>query len=192
MVSALGIAVRDPRHPVRNVLAYYGAGLLAGSSVLALTLLLLNAFLAREPEPQFLLSVMAAVAGAWAVRAMGLPGLWYPRRRWQVPEHWRFVLPLEVTAVGYGALLGTGVLTDVVMPSFWMAFVLSALVASPAAVIVAWMTYALARFLMLLAWTETPSVDMLDSRLFGRRVYVAAANSIALAATSLVLISWII
>lgn len=189
MVDAIGIAVRDPHQPRRRALAYHATGLVAGSMTLALALLLLNGLTAGVRELSFIVPALGVLAGAWALGAIGLPGLWYPRRRWQVPERWRFVLPLEMTALGYGALLGLGVLTDVVLPAFWMAMLLSVLVASPSTVVGAWVVYAGARFSMLFVAAASPSPDLLNSRLVSKRSYVAAANSIVLAATSLVFIS---
>lgn len=54
----------------------------------------------------------AAVAEAFGVRVV-------PQVRRQVPEPWRRVLPLPVTAALYGALLGMGFATFVLTLAFW-------------------------------------------------------------------------
>lgn len=58
------------------------------------------------------LAAAAAVAEAAGVRVL-------PQVRRQVPEPWRRVLPLPVTAGLYGALLGVGFATFVLTLAFW-------------------------------------------------------------------------
>jgi hypothetical protein len=58
------------------------------------------------------IAATAAVAEAAGVRVV-------PQVRRQVPEPWRRVLPLPVTAALYGALLGAGFATFVLTLAFW-------------------------------------------------------------------------
>ena len=44
-----------------------------------------------------------------------------PQARRQVPERWRFELPLPVWATGYGAGLGAGFFTFQPVSTFWVA-----------------------------------------------------------------------
>ena len=123
----------------------------------------------------------------WTLSALGAPGLPFPRRRWQVPEQWRFTMPIEVTLFAYGALLGVGFLTDVVLPAFWMFVLVCALLASPAVIVPAALLYAATRFVALVVWLGSSGGDSLESRLVGWRPLAAGANALVL----LTLSAWI-
>src|SRR5919109_1457042 len=68
-----------------------------------------------------LVLVAAALALLAAVREAGLVRLPLPQRRRQVPEGWRFRLPLPLWATGYGGGLGLGFLTHQPVSTFWVA-----------------------------------------------------------------------
>jgi hypothetical protein len=92
----------------------FGVGAIAGGaasfSVLALAGTALDVRAAAGAT--VVLAAVAAVAEAAGVRVM-------PQVRRQVPEPWRRVLPLPVTAALYGALLGVGFATFVLTLAFW-------------------------------------------------------------------------
>ena len=63
----------------------------------------------------------AALALLAAAREAGLVRFPLPQARRQVPERWRFDLPLPVWATGYGAGLGAGFFTFQPVSTFWVA-----------------------------------------------------------------------
>lgn len=63
----------------------------------------------------------AALALVAAAREAGLVRFPLPQARRQVPEGWRFRLPLPVWSTGYGAGLGAGVFTYQPVSTFWVA-----------------------------------------------------------------------
>jgi hypothetical protein len=183
MVDTIGVAVRDaqPRERIR-AFALHGAGLVLGALLVGLALALLAAAvaglsLASRPVVQIALSVVAL---GWALSAVGAPGLPFPRRRWQVPERWRFALPLDATLLFYGVLLGVGFLTDVVFPAFWMFVVLSVLGGDVATIVLAWLVYALLRLAMTAVWLRDAPGDSLASRFLGWRSVAGATNALVL------------
>ncbi len=70
------------------------------------------------------LLILVALAALDLVRSL-------PQRHGQVPEHWRRTLPLAVWAPGYGAWLGTGVLTYQAAGAGWAAWGLALATADP-------------------------------------------------------------
>jgi hypothetical protein len=63
----------------------------------------------------------ASLALLAAAREAGVLRLSLPQVRRQVPERWRFELPLPIWASGYGAGLGAGLLTYQPVSTFWIA-----------------------------------------------------------------------
>ena len=187
MVDTIGVAVRDaPTRERLRALALHGAGLALGALLVGLALALVAAgaaelSLVASPVVQLGLVVLAL---GWALSAIGAPGLPFPRRRWQVPERWRFALPLDATLLFYGILLGVGFLTDVVFPAFWMFVLLSAIGGSAGTIVVAWLTYALVRLAMTVIWLHDAPADSLASRFLGWRPVAAATNALVLLVTS--------
>jgi hypothetical protein len=137
--------------------------------------------LAASPFVQLGLFLLAL---GWALSAVGAPGLPFPRRRWQVPERWRFALPLDATLLFYGILLGVGFLTDVVFPAFWMFVLLCAIAGGPATIVAAWLVYAVVRLAMTVVWLHDAPSDSLASRFLGWRPVAAATNALVLLTTS--------
>jgi hypothetical protein len=65
------------------------------------------------------------VAGAYLVAAAVRHPLRVPERSWQVPKRW-YTRAGDVAFVAYGAVLGVGVLTPIVFPTFYVLLLLSA------------------------------------------------------------------
>ena len=63
----------------------------------------------------------AGLALVAAAREAGILRFRLPQSRRQVPERWRFELPLPVWASGYGAGLGAGFFTFQPVSTFWVA-----------------------------------------------------------------------
>jgi hypothetical protein len=138
-------------HPLSTLLRSHAAGLALGALVAALTLALLGAGL-QAVLPQSgaaLLMAIGILAIAWLPRtAGGRRGLRWPRRTWQVPEQWRYTMPMPVTLFCFGVLLGLGVLTMPVLPVLWVLVALTVVAASAPVAVAAWLSYALARWFM--------------------------------------------
>ena len=187
MVDTIGVAVRDAgARERRRALTLHLAGLVTGALVVGLTLALVAAAVrpAGLAESPVLRTGLVLLGVGWAVSAFGRRGLPFPRRRWQVPERWRFMMPFETTVLFYGALLGVGFLTDVVFPVFWMFVLLCVFFGSPGLVAAAWLLYALARFGVMTLWLSDAPDDSLTSRFVGWRPVAAAANGVLLLAIS--------
>jgi hypothetical protein len=65
----------------------------------------------------------------------------------EVPEDWRSRYPRDVVNVGYGLLLGLGVLTNVMTPVFWAFVALAVISGSATAVLLACGLYAITRLI---------------------------------------------
>lgn len=147
MGATLSLAVRGAR---RRAVTIHAVGMMAGSVTMALCLTVAAAIVAP------ILSTMPAAAGmtamvvlaAWALKLTTNVGLPYPRRRWQVPEGWRWELPLPFTLGAYGYLLGLGALTDVVLPLYWVLVGATIAAGSLPLAVAAWIVYAMARVWM--------------------------------------------
>ena len=91
----------------------------------------------REPRSAPAQAVLAAAALArWLAAAAREPGSCvsrFPQARRQVPDRWRFELPLPVWATGYGAGLGAGFFTFQPVSTFWVACAGALALARPAA-----------------------------------------------------------
>lgn len=151
MAGSIGPAVRRER---RSLMVSHISGLIAGGALMALTLTLAGGLLdlaAARSHPvmrSVVFVVVIAVAFGWLSRLTFGWGLPYPRRRWQVPEHWRQSLPPLFTMSSYGFLLGIGFLTDVVLPSYWIMVGATLAVANAALALGAWLLYAGVRALI--------------------------------------------
>jgi hypothetical protein len=87
----------------------------------------------------------AALLIGWGLRTVELPGLPFPRSRWQVPEEWRTGMPYQFTMSAYGYLLGLGFLTDVVVPAYWLLVLITMVDGGAAAIGFGWLTYLVVR-----------------------------------------------
>ncbi|HEY2578713.1 MAG TPA: hypothetical protein VGI74_20610 [Streptosporangiaceae bacterium] len=128
-------------NPARRVIALHGAGLLAGAGIMGLLLVLVRALMVGAGL-RFALIVPAGLALAIALlQCAGLP---VPQSSWQVPEYWRRAIDADILPVAYGAILGFGVFTAVVVGAFWVFLAATFLYPAPVA-LAGWLAYACGR-----------------------------------------------
>jgi hypothetical protein len=150
MAWTIGLAGREDDR--RRGLIVHSIGTLLGSLTMAFLLIL------AAPATRALIDSAGSAAAtgaavvliAWVPRTLGRRGPAYPRSSWQVPEHWRQTLPMLFTLVLYGFLLGLGILTDVVLPAYWVLVGGSLAVVSLPAVVIAWTAYGITRAYVVL------------------------------------------
>lgn len=139
MVGALGHAVRATDRQTRMaVLRSHAAGLLLGSMLMGSFLSALGALLGRT---EWSVAPAGAAFGLVVAQLFGGRTL---QSHWQVPEAWRRGMDLTMLAAAYGLLLGTGVLTAIVVAAFWVFAGLTIAVPVPVAII-GWLAYATSR-----------------------------------------------
>jgi hypothetical protein len=140
-----------------------------------------------------LLGVAGSLVGAWALpvaavlalvgaaREGGLARVPLPQSRRQVPEPWRFRLPLPAWAAGYGAGLGVGFLTYQPVATFWVACGAAVALGRPVAGAVCFAAYGAGRSLLLLLPLRRGSdATAIVEALAGRRRGVLRVNAAAL------------
>ena len=126
---------------IRRVTTLHGAGLMVGAIVMSLALALLGSIVtAMGMRLILLIPVLVAVALA-VLQSMGVR---LPQSRWQVPEYWRRTLDAGTLPVIYGAILGLGVFTAVVVGAFWVFLAETLRYPAPVALI-GWSAYAVGR-----------------------------------------------
>jgi hypothetical protein len=130
----------------------------------------------------------AALAVVAAAREAGLVRFPLPQARRQVPERWRFELPLPVWASGYGAGLGAGFFTYQPVSTFWVACAGALALARPVPAALCLALYGAGRAAMVI-WPRRASDDPTAAveRLTSRRGTVLRANAVALAACAVLL-----
>ena len=121
--------------------------------------------------------VVAAIALVAAAREAGLVSFPLPQLRRQVPERWRFALPLPVWSVGYGAGLGAGFLTFQPVATFWVACAAAVALSNPLAAAFCFAAFGAGRALMT-AWPRRGHEDPTSAveGLVRRRRLLLAAN----------------
>ncbi|MGH2805466.1 MAG: hypothetical protein ACRDL4_20880, partial [Thermoleophilaceae bacterium] len=107
MVETFTPAVCGSRTRQRVAAALFAASALATAAALGALLGLAGATLGAD-RAVLAAAGLALLVAAREARLVRLP---LPQSRRQVPERWRFELPLPVWASGYGAGLGAGFLT---------------------------------------------------------------------------------
>jgi hypothetical protein len=132
--------------------------------------------------------VAAALALLAAAREAGLLRLPLPQARRQVPERWRFELPLPVWASGYGAGLGVGFFTFHPVSTFWIACAGALALATPLTAALCFSLYGAGRALMVV-WPRRRKDDPTAAveRLVGKRRALLRANALALLACGVLL-----
>jgi cytochrome c biogenesis protein CcdA len=124
----------------------------------------------------------AALALLAAAREAGLVRLPLPQMRRQVPEGWRFRMPLPVWASGYGAGLGAGVFTYQPVSTFWVACAGALALARPLPAALCFALYGAGRAAMVV-WPRRRPHDSTEAveRLSRRSAAVLRLNAAALA-----------
>ncbi|HET9213320.1 MAG TPA: hypothetical protein VFN93_01085 [Gaiellaceae bacterium] len=162
----------------------FAAAAVATAAALGLVLGLAGALLGAER------AVLAAAALALlaAAREAGLLRVPLPQARRQVPERWRFELPLPVWATGYGAGLGAGVFTFQPVSTFWVACAGALALASPLTGALCLSLYGAGRAFMVV-WPRRRADDPTAAveRIVGKRGALVRANVLALLACGLLL-----
>ena len=126
---------------VHRVTVLHAAGLVSGALVMGL-LLALGRALMIGAGLRPLLVIPAGVALTAAV--LQCAGARLPQSSWQVPEYWRRSVDAGILPVAYGAILGFGVFTAVVVGAFWV-FVAASFLFSPPVALIGWLAYACGR-----------------------------------------------
>jgi hypothetical protein len=177
-------------HSARHLVFNHVAGLVLGAVIMAAGSILVGAMLssiaADAPAAgQLAAGVLAALwlpSVMWPRARRGLP---WPRSRWQVPEQWRYTMPIGVTVFLFGALLGVGLLTATVLPVYWIFLLLATTSNHAVALLLAWFVYAATRGVMTAWRTRTTLADrVIPDAVFGPGGFlvgqVLAAGVIAL------------
>ncbi len=187
MIETITPDVCGSRRRRRLALALFAAAAVAASAALGAVLGLMGGALGT-PGGVLAAAALAALAGAAALRELGLVRLPVPQSRSQVPDRWRSELPLPVWSTGYGAGLGLGLLTHQPVSTFWVACAGAVVLGRPAPAAACFGFYGLGRALMV-AWPGRGGRDPAAAceRLSRRYRSVARANGVALAAFALAL-----
>jgi hypothetical protein len=124
-----------------------------------------------------------------AAREAGLVRLPLPQSRRQVPERWRFELPLPFWASGYGAGLGVGVFTFQPVSTFWVACAGALALARPLPGALCFSLYGAGRAASVL-WARARAADAGEAveRVASGRRTLLRANAVALAACAALLL----
>ena len=137
---------------------------------------------------RYALYAAAALALLAAAREAGLVRFPLPQARRQVPERWRFELPLPVWATGYGAGLGAGFFTFQPVSTFWVACAGALALARPLPAAACFALYGAGRAVMVV-WprrrTDDPTAAV--ERLTRRRGALLRANAVALVVCGILL-----
>jgi hypothetical protein len=130
----------------------------------------------------------AALALVAAARELGLVRFPLPQARRQVPERWRFELPLPVWATGYGAGLGAGFFTFQPVSTFWVACAGALALARPLPAALCLSLYGAGRAAMVI-WPRRRDGDPTAAveRLTRRRGALLRANAVGLVACAVLL-----
>jgi len=130
----------------------------------------------------------ASLALVAAAREAGLVRFPLPQARRQVPERWRFELPLPLWASGYGAGLGAGFFTFQPVSTFWVACAGALALARPLPAALCFSLYGAGRAAMVV-WPRRRAADPTAAveRLTRRRGALLRANALALVACAILL-----
>jgi hypothetical protein len=176
MVETFTPAVCGSRQRQRVALAGFALGAIAASALVGATLGALGAALGAQLA--LVAAVLALLAAAREARLVSFP---LPQLRRQVPERWRFELPLPVWSVGYGAGLGAGFLTFQPVATFWVACAAAVALANPLAAAACFAAFGAGRAVMA-AWPRRGHEDATAAveSLAGRRRFLLVANVVVL------------
>jgi hypothetical protein len=184
MIETFTPAVCGSRKRQRAALGLFTASAVAAAAMLGALLGLVGGAVGAR-EAVLAAGVLALLAAA---REAGLVRLPLPQARRQVPERWRFDLPLPLWATGYGAGLGAGLFTYQPVSTFWVACAGALALARPFPAAVCFGLYGAGRAATIL-WARRRGSEAGEAveRLAGRRRALLRANAVALAACAALL-----
>jgi hypothetical protein len=184
MLETFTPAVCGSRRRQRAAVALFTASAVLAAALLGAALGFAGALVGAR-SAVFAAAALALVAAA---REAGLVRLPLPQVRRQVPERWRFELPLPIWASGYGAGLGVGVFTFQPVSTFWVACAGALALARPLPAALCFSLYGAGRAATIL-WARALARDAGEAveRLAGRRKGLLRANAVALAACAALL-----
>jgi hypothetical protein len=184
MVETFTPAVCGSRTRQRVAAALFALSAVATAAALGALLALVGGALGADRA----VYAAAALALLAAAREAGLVRLPLPQPRRQVPERWRFELPLPVWATGYGAGLGAGFLTYQPLATFWVACAGALALARPLPAALCFALYGAGRALTLV-WPRRRGADATEAveRIVARRPALLRANVAGLAACAALL-----
>ena len=126
---------------VQRVTLLHASGLVCGALIMGLLLALARALMIGAGLRPLLVIPAGITLAVAVLQCAGLP---IPQSSWQVPEYWRRSLDAGILPVAYGAILGFGVFTAVVVGAFWV-FVAASFLYSPPVALIGWLAYACGR-----------------------------------------------
>jgi hypothetical protein len=153
MVETFTPAVCGSRRRQRLALGGFAVGAVAASALVGAALGAVGALLGTQLA--FLVAALALLAAA---REAGIVRLPLPQLRRQVPERWRYDLPLPAWSVGYGIGLGLGFLTFQPVATFWVACAAAVALGKPLAAGLCFAAYGAGRAVMA-AWPRHGQAD---------------------------------
>jgi hypothetical protein len=160
---------------LRRVTALHGVGLLFGALFMALVL----AFLGSAVTAGGLrITLKVLVAGAVLLAFLQVAGVRVPQSPWQVPDYWRRTLDADVLPVAYGAILGLGIFTAVVVGAFWVFVAATLLYPAPIALL-AWAAYAVGRTAGFGLVIQTQPLERIFLTAFQRKALIIATAILA-------------
>lgn len=172
MVTSLGRPVRDVNYNQTAIL--HLVGLFCGAMVSSAALIFIGKATASTGR-QLICEACLILASAAIISQLG--GRRAAQSHWQVPSVWRQTVDPTVLPLAYGALLGMGIWTAVVVSAFW-AFVAATPLESPWVAVAGWGIYAAARGVGFLS---SPTVCAVDGGARIRRAVVVFSSLLALA-----------
>jgi hypothetical protein len=160
---------------LRRVTALHGAGLIAGAILMSLVLALLGSLVVAVGLRSILI---VPVAIALALAVLQSIGIRLPQSGWQVPEYWRRALDAGTLPVAYGAILGLGVFTAVVVGAFWV-FVAVTLRYPAQIALIGWSFYALGRLTGFRLALQVWPLERIFLTAFQRRILIIVTTMLA-------------
>jgi hypothetical protein len=183
MVETITPDVCGSRGRQAEALLFFALGALAASACVGALLGLAGSRIGAWALPA---AALFALVGA--AREGGFTRMPLPQSRRQVPEPWRFTLPLPAWAAGYGAGLGLGFLTYQPVATFWVACAAAVALGRPLAGAVCFAAYGIGRSLLLfLPLRRGSDATAIVEALAGRRRGVLRVNAVALLACAALL-----
>ncbi|MGI8605655.1 MAG: hypothetical protein ACR2L0_00645 [Gaiellaceae bacterium] len=183
MVETITPDVCGSRRRQRWALLFFALGAVVASACVGALLGLAGSRVGAWALP---VAVLLALVGA--AREGGFARVPLPQSRRQVPEPWRFRLPLPAWSAGYGAGLGLGFLTYQPVATFWVACAAAVALGRPVAGAVCFTAYGAGRSLLLLLPLRRGSEPTaIVEALAGRRRGILRLNAVVLLACAALL-----